>query len=84
MFVHSADKMAEMRTKFDVIQAKLMSVWCFTVQCYLSFSLTYDDDVISNTAKYSETSYNTIYNFQHFIVIEDRLSPLVPSSTSII
>ena len=35
MFVHSADKLAEMRTKFHVIQAKLiMSVWCFTVQCY--------------------------------------------------
>ena len=34
MFVHSADKLAEMRTKFHVIQAKLiMSVWCFTVQC---------------------------------------------------
>ena len=33
MFVHSADKLAEMRTKFHVIQAKLiMSVWCFTVQ----------------------------------------------------
>ena len=32
MFVHSADKLAEMRTKFHVIQAKLiMSVWCFTV-----------------------------------------------------
>ena len=34
MFVHSADKLDEMRTKFNVIQAKLiMSVWCFTVQC---------------------------------------------------
>ena len=33
MFVHSADKLAEMRTKFQVIQAKLiMSVWCVTVQ----------------------------------------------------
>ena len=33
-FVHSADKLAEMRTKFHIIQAKLiMSVWCFTVQC---------------------------------------------------
>ena len=32
MFVHSADKLAEMRTKFHIIQAKLiMSVWCFTV-----------------------------------------------------
>ena len=32
--MHSADKLAEMRTKFHVIQAKLiMSVWCFTVQC---------------------------------------------------
>ena len=31
-FVHSADKLAEMRTKFHIIQAKLvMSVWCFTV-----------------------------------------------------
>ena len=30
--MHSADKLAEMRTKFHVIQAKLiMSVWCFTV-----------------------------------------------------
>ena len=35
-FVHSADKLAEMRTKFHVIQAKLiMSVWCVTVQCHL-------------------------------------------------
>ena len=34
MFVHSADKLAEMRTKFHIIQVKLiMSVWCFTVQC---------------------------------------------------
>ena len=34
MFVHNADKLAEMRTKFHIIQAKLiMSVWCFTVQC---------------------------------------------------
>ena len=34
MFVHSADKLAKMRTKFHIIQAKLiMSVWCFTVQC---------------------------------------------------
>ena len=34
MFVHSADKLAEMRTKFRVKQAKLiMSVWCFTVHC---------------------------------------------------
>ena len=34
MFVQSADKLAEMRTKFHIIQAKLiMSVWCFTVQC---------------------------------------------------
>ena len=33
-FVHSADKLAEMRTKFHIIQAKLiMSVWCFTVHC---------------------------------------------------
>ena len=33
-FVHNADKLAEMRTKFHIIQAKLiMSVWCFTVQC---------------------------------------------------
>ena len=32
MFVHSADKLPEMRTKFHIIQAKLiMSVWCFTV-----------------------------------------------------
>ena len=32
--MHSADKLAEMRTKFHVIQAKLiMSVWCFTLQC---------------------------------------------------
>ena len=37
MFVHSADKLAEMRTKFHVIQAKLIiSVWCFTVQWYHS------------------------------------------------
>ena len=36
MFVHSADKLAEMRTKFHIIQAKLiMSVWCFTVQCHV-------------------------------------------------
>ena len=35
--MHSADKLAEMRTKFHVIQAKLiMSVWCFTVQWTLS------------------------------------------------
>ena len=34
MFVHGADKLAEMQTKFHVIQAKLiMSVWHFTVQC---------------------------------------------------
>ena len=34
MFVHSADKLAKMRTIFHIIQAKLiMSVWCFTVQC---------------------------------------------------
>ena len=41
MFVHSADKLTEMRTKFHVIQAKLiMSVWCFTVHCYsLHFSV---------------------------------------------
>ena len=32
MFVHSA--VAEMQTKFYVIQAKLiMSIWCFTVHC---------------------------------------------------
>ena len=32
--MHSADKLAEMQTKFHVIQAKLiMSVWCFTVHC---------------------------------------------------
>ena len=38
MFVHSADKLAEMRTKFHIIQAKLiMSVWCFTVHCYPMF-----------------------------------------------
>ena len=31
--MHSADKLAKMRTKFHIIQAKLiMSVWCFTVQ----------------------------------------------------
>ena len=36
MFVHSADTLAEMQTKFHIIQAKLiMSVWCFTVQCSL-------------------------------------------------
>ena len=47
MFVHIGDKLAEMRTKFHVIQAKLiMSVWCFTVHCnqvrrfYFSFHLT--------------------------------------------
>ena len=41
MFVHSADKLAEMRTKFHVIQAKLiMSVWCFTVQCYLCVQMS--------------------------------------------
>ena len=35
-FVHSADKMAEMRTKFHVIQVKLiMSVYCFTVQWHI-------------------------------------------------
>ena len=34
MFVHSEDKLAEIRTKFHVIQAKLiMSAWCFTVHC---------------------------------------------------
>ena len=34
MFVHCADKLAKMQTKFHVIQAKLiMSVWCFTVHC---------------------------------------------------
>ena len=34
MFVHSADKLAKMQTKFHVIQAKLiMSIWCFTVHC---------------------------------------------------
>ena len=34
MFVHSADKLVEMQTKFHIIQAKLiMSVWCFTVHC---------------------------------------------------
>ena len=39
-FVHSADKLAEMRTKFHVIQAKLiMSVWCFTVQCTVALCL---------------------------------------------
>ena len=33
MFVHSA---AEMRTKFHIMQAKLiMSIWCFTVHCDL-------------------------------------------------
>ena len=38
--MHSADKLAEMRTKFHVIQAKLiMSVWCFTVQCQVRLSL---------------------------------------------
>ena len=32
MLVHSEDKLAEMWTKFHVIQAKLiMSVWFFTV-----------------------------------------------------
>ena len=36
-FVHSADKMAEMRTKFHVIQVKLiMSVWGFTVHWSLA------------------------------------------------
>ena len=36
-FVHSADKLAKMRTKFHFIQAKLiMSIWCFTVQCPLA------------------------------------------------
>ena len=40
MFVHSADKLAEMRTKFHIIQAKLiMSVWCFTVQCWLTLDV---------------------------------------------
>ena len=39
MFVQSADKLAEMRTKFHVIQVKLiMPVWCFTVQCDPSVS----------------------------------------------
>ena len=34
MFVHSADKLAKMRTKFHFIQAKLiMSVWCLNVHC---------------------------------------------------
>ena len=37
MFVHSADELAEMRTKFHAIQAKLiMSVWRFTVHCYIA------------------------------------------------
>ena len=32
MFVHSTNKLAETRTKFHIIHAKLiMSVWCFTV-----------------------------------------------------
>ena len=35
----SADKLAKMRTKFHVIQVKLiMPVWCFTVQCDPSVS----------------------------------------------
>ena len=39
MFVHIKDKLAEMRTKFHVIQAKLiMSVWYFTVHCSLLLS----------------------------------------------
>ena len=38
--MHSADKLAEMRTKFHVIEAKLiMSVWCFTVHCYHSLKM---------------------------------------------
>ena len=42
MFLHSADKLAEMWTKFHVIQVKLiMSVWCFTVQCYHWFCQKY-------------------------------------------
>ena len=36
MFVHSADKLAEKRTKFHVIQAKLiMSIWCMVLHCAL-------------------------------------------------
>ena len=41
MFVHSTSKLAETRTKFHIIHAKLiMSVWCFTVHCYVQ-SITY-------------------------------------------
>ena len=52
MFVHSADKLAEMRTKFHVIQAKLiMSVWCFTVHCDIGEPLPLDPTLASNSCK---------------------------------
>ena len=51
MFVHSADKLAEMRTKFHVIQAKLiMSVWCFTVHCFPPAPSLHLSDVCSHLA----------------------------------
>ena len=51
MFVHSADKLAEMRTKFHVIQAKLiMFVWCFTVQCHVMYSSILQINIITTSA----------------------------------
>ena len=48
--MHIADKLAEMRTKFHVIQAKLiMSVWCFTVHwCHLGDELCCQQFLVSN------------------------------------
>ena len=49
MFVHSADKLAKMRTKFHFIQAKLiMSVWCFTVHCCLGNCFIVKEDFCNN------------------------------------
>ena len=46
--VHSADKLAEMWTKFHIIQAKLiMSAWCFTVQWNINYVLGWDS--VTNT-----------------------------------
>ena len=51
MVVHSADKLAEMRTKFHVIQAKMiMSIWCFTVHWHCIWRHNATSGIVSGAA----------------------------------
>ena len=86
--MHSVDKLAEMRTKFHVIQVKLiMSIWCFTGQCCLwsadhrtSVMTKYEAGLmldVTNQLEILHTAHHT--SFHHPIMCQPSSALLLPS-----